>query len=86
LSLQNKAGHPVIGWTKGKASALEIWVDRGDGNHFVLLTVSTSPNTTDNTPLPAPGTSALWKYKAIYRIRDEPVGQWSDVVSVTVGG
>jgi len=86
LSIQSQAGHPVIGWTKGKATALEIWIDRNDGNGFVLLTISTAPNTTDNSPLPAPGTSALWKYKAIFRLRDEPVGQWSDGVSVTVGG
>ncbi|MFZ4700565.1 MAG: hypothetical protein ACOYMG_11005 [Candidatus Methylumidiphilus sp.] len=27
----------------------------------------------------------IWNYKAIYRLHDEQVGQWSDVVSVTVG-
>jgi len=86
LGTQNKAGHPIITWTKGKASALEIWVDRNDGNGFVLLTISTQPNTADNAPLPAPGTSAVWKYKAIYRYHDEQVGQWSDVISITVGG
>jgi len=36
-------------------------------------------------PVTAPGTSAVWNYKAIYRFHDEQVGQWSDVVSVTVG-
>jgi hypothetical protein len=85
-AIQTLGGHPVIAWTKGKATALEIWVDRNDGNGFVLLTISTSPPTTDNSPLPAPGASAVWKYKAIYRQRDDQVGQWSDVVSVTVGG
>ena len=84
LSIQNKAGHPIIVWTKGQAAALEIWVDRGDGNNFVFLTINTEPNTTDTTPLPA--TSAAWKYKAIYRLHDEQVGQWSDVISVTVSG
>jgi hypothetical protein len=82
LSIQNQAGHPIIAWTKGKAAALEIWVDRGDGNNFVFLTINTEPNTTDTTPLPS--TSAVWKYKAIYRLHDEQVGQWSDMISVTV--
>jgi hypothetical protein len=82
LNIQSQAGHPIIAWTKGKAAALEIWVDRGDGSNFVFLTINTEPNTTDTTPLPS--TSAVWKYKAIYRLHDEQVGQWSDVISVTV--
>ena len=86
LTIQNQAGHPIIVWTKGQASSIEIWVDRSDNNNFVLLTINTEPNTTDNSPLPAAGTSALWKYKAIYRLHDELVGQWSDVISVSVGG
>ncbi len=83
LSVQNKAGHPIIVWTKGSAAALEIWVDRGDGNGFNFLTINTEPNTYDNYALPS--SSALWKYKAIYRLHDEQVGQWSDVLSITVG-
>ena len=86
LTIQNQAGHPIIVWTKGQASAIEIWVDRGDGHDFVLLTINTEPNTTDSSPLPAADASALWKYKAIYRLHDEQVGQWSDVISVSVGG
>ena len=83
LTAQNKAGHPIIAWTKGAAAAIEIWVDRGDGAGFSFLTINTEPNTNDTQPLPA--TSAIWKYKAIYRLHDEQVGQWSDVLSVTVG-
>ncbi len=44
------------------------------------------PDYPDTAPLPAPGQIALWKYKAIYRLNDEQVGQWSDVVSVPVAG
>ena len=86
LSVQITAGHPLILWTKGKASGIEIWVDRNDGNGFVLLAVNNEPNTIDTAPLPASGVSATWKYKAIYRLHDEPVGQWSDVISIFVGG
>ena len=63
LTAQNKAGHPIIAWTKGAAAAIEIWVDRGDGAGFTFLTINTEPNTNDSQPLPA--TSAVWKYKAI---------------------
>jgi hypothetical protein len=86
LSIQLQAGHPIILWTKGKAAALEIWVERGVDSPFTRLTINTEPNTTDTWPLPAPGTSAMWKYKAIYLLHDEQVGQWSDVLSVSVGG
>jgi hypothetical protein len=29
---------------------------------------------------------ALWKYKSIYRVSDEQVGQWSDIASISVAG
>lgn len=86
LSSQYQVGHPVIVWTKANASALEIWVDRNDGNGFVLLNIHTEPNTTDTAPLPVPGNTAIWKYKALYRLHDEQVGHWSDVINVIVGG
>lgn len=86
LSSQIKAGHPVIVWVKGKAGVLEIWVDRSDGKDFVFLNIHTEPNTTDTAPLPLAGTSAIWKYKAIYRLHDEQVGHWSDVMAVTISG
>ena len=86
LSILMQAGHPTVAWAKGKVSALELWVDRNDGNGFVFLTINTEPNTADSAPLPPPGTSVLWKYKAIYRYHDEQVGEWSDVISIVVGG
>ena len=74
-----------MGWTKQGMDSLEIWVDRGNGA-FVFLTIDTVPDYLDTFALPAPGTSALWKYKAIYRFNDEQVGQWSDVASISVMG
>ena len=82
LDIGIKAGHPVIQWPKGDADAIEIWADRGDG--FSLAAIPTSADYTDTNAKPATG--AVWKYKAIYRLRDAQVGQWSGVVSVAVGG
>ena len=84
LKLELSAGHPNVKWTKGGFDALEIWVDRGTG--FAYLAIDTVPDYLDTAPLPAPGASALWKYKAIYRLNDQQVGQWSDVVSLAVNG
>lgn len=78
------AGHPVIKWPKGDADAIEIWADRGDGQGFRLATITSSVDYTDTSARPASG--AVWKYKAIYRLRDTQVGQWSGEVSVAVGG
>ncbi len=84
LDIGIKAGHPVIKWPKGDADAIEIWADRDDGQGFSLAAIPTSADYIDISPKPATG--AVWKYRAIYRLRDAQVGQWSGVVSVAVGG
>ena len=58
-------------------------MDRGTGA-FGFLAFDTIPDYLDTAALPAPGLSAVWKYKAIYRLGDEQVGQWSDVASISV--
>ncbi|MBI3853039.1 MAG: hypothetical protein HY298_22545 [Verrucomicrobia bacterium] len=60
-------------------------MDRGDGV-FACLAIDTVPDYLDTAALPAAGTSAVWKYKAIYRLNNEQVGQWSDVTSICVIG
>jgi hypothetical protein len=85
LELTLQAGHPNVGWVKSGMDSLEIWVDRGTGA-FAFLTIDTVPDYLDTSGLPAAGVSAVWKYKAIYRLNDEPVGQWSDVATIGVMG
>ncbi len=60
----------------------EIQVDRGTG--YQVLTFDTTPGYTDTQAFPANPTQ--WKYRAIYRVEDEQVGQWSEEVSLIVGG
>lgn len=69
-----------VQWTKGKADALHIETDKGNGWQF--LAVDTIPHYTDPTPFTGPAT---WKYRAIYLINDETVGEWSDTMNITVG-
>jgi hypothetical protein len=64
IKLELSAGHPNVKRVNGGFDSLEIMVDRGDGT-FVFLTIDTIPDYLDTAPLPAPGQSALWKYKAI---------------------
>ncbi len=70
------------GWVKF-LDQCEIQVDRADGKGWVILTFDTTPGYLDTTPFPA--TLTKWKYRAIYRIDDAQVGQWSAEASVTVG-
>lgn len=85
LGIRLQAGHPIIIWTKGDAAGIEIWVERGDGN-FAQLAINMEPYTTDTGALPPAGTSQVWRYRAIYLLHDAQVGQWSDIISLTVGG
>lgn len=80
-----QGGTPEIIWKKQKMDAIEIYKST-DGQQFVFLAIDTYPNYTDTQSLPEQNTSAIWYYKAIYRYHDTVVGQWSDVVKVTVTG
>jgi hypothetical protein len=75
-----------VGWDWGGFAnfldQLELEVDRGQG--FVLLAIDTTPGYTDSQPFPA--APVKWTYRAIYRLGDNRVGQWSKPVSITVGG
>lgn len=78
-------GHPELIWTKQGMDALEIHKQENDGD-WQFLELDMQPNYIDPATLPLIGKSAVWKYRAIYRQKDKRVGQWSDVVSVTVAG
>ena len=79
-------GKVAIDWGWGGNGAfldmIQIQVDRGQG--YADLTFDTTPKYTDTQAFPA--TLATWKYRAIYRVVDAPVGVWSAEVSVIVGG
>ena len=88
ISLEISGGQVLIRWGWQGFSAyldmVEILVDRNDGKGFVTLCQDTTPDYLDTTSIPT--TAVKWTYKAIYRVGDQRVGQWSDLVSITVGG
>ena len=79
LKLAMMGGQVEVQWMKSEADSLRIESDKGSG--WQLLAVDTMPHYTDTTPITGP---AVWKYRAMYQIADELVGQWSDVASITV--
>jgi|GEM_PF-4380811 len=72
-------GQVEVQWLKGDADAIRIESDKGTGWQF--LAVNSVPHYTDTTAITAPAT---WKYRAMYLVSDELVGQWSDVASIAV--
>jgi len=80
LKLVRKGRDIEVQWKKGGADSLHIETDKGAGWQF--LAVDSVPHYTDTTPVTA---AATWKYRAMYIVNDELVGQWSDVGSITVG-
>ncbi|MBL9143920.1 MAG: hypothetical protein JNM99_09590 [Verrucomicrobiaceae bacterium] len=86
LTLELSGGQVFVRWGwQGKSQfldLLEIQVDRGSG--YTLLTYDSTPNYLDTNTIPS--TAQKWTYKAIFRVSDSRVGQWSDEVSITVGG
>jgi hypothetical protein len=79
--------HVALGWDwQGCRTFLdlcEFQVNRNDGHGFGPLTSSVHPGCKDETPFPA--TPTVWQYRAIYHADGKRTGQWSQVVSVTVG-
>jgi hypothetical protein len=76
----------TVGWGwQGKSAFLdliELQVNRGNG--WQLLAYDTTPGYVDTEPIPVAPTK--WEYRAIYRVGDQRVGQWSAAASVIVGG
>jgi hypothetical protein len=58
-------------------TAIDHNFGRNDGKHWVPLASDTAPQ---------PSLLTKWKYRAIYRVGDQQVGQWSTEMSITVGG
>ena len=85
IAVELQTGRPNILWKKGKFDGIKIHVDRGSGK-FEFLAIDTHPNYLDMHPLPELGKAEIWKYMAIYMKKDEPIGDWSEVVQITVTG
>lgn len=80
-----KGGYPEIVWKKKGMDGIEIQKEDENGN-WQRLATDMSPNFIDPSPLPPKGTSVVWRYRVIYIQKDQHVGQWSEMVSITVTG
>ena len=76
-------GFVTVYWRKGGYDGIMIEKDTGDG--FKSFDKDMYPNYNDPTVIPRGNASAVWRYRAMYLYKDNRVGVWSDVVSITVG-
>ncbi len=84
LKIKINAGRPILTYVKGNFKGLIIHKDVGDG--YVYLGTALKSKFNDMSNLPDPGTSAIWKYKAIYVWDDKETGHWSDEITIVVKG
>jgi|ERR1035437_200290 hypothetical protein len=82
LTSRLDVGRPHLKWQRSIADATDIYADHNDGNGFVLAGRFVHFEYLDTMPLAAGKIADDFKYKAIYVIADEQVGQMSQVVTV----
>lgn len=79
------ANRPKIMWVKGRfVDSIDLYVDRQLNNNYEYLTNDSKPHYIDDYPMPPDAASVVYRYKGIYRIGDEQVGQFSDPITITV--
>ena len=79
------ANRPKIIWKKGPfADSIDLYVDRQLNGNYEYLANDSEPDYIDTYPMPVDAASVVYRYKGIYRINDEQVGQFSDPITITV--
>jgi hypothetical protein len=79
------ANRPKIIWQKGPfVDSIDLFVDRQLDDNYEYLTNDSEPDYIDTYPMPLDAASVVYRYKGIYRIGDEQVGQFSDPITITV--
>lgn len=79
-------GHPEIIWTKGLFHGVAIFVKRQNEGEFVFLDKDNNPNFIDMHPLPPSGRAEIWQYILIYLYKDQYMGDYSDIGTISVKG
>ncbi len=81
-----QGGKPELKWTKAGFEAVRIYFDTTGTGAWTLLAQASYSSYVDKSPLPASGQSIVRSYRIIYVHKDEEVGNYSNIVQVTVTG
>lgn len=84
LKIKMNADRPILTYVKKAYQGSVIYKDTGDG--YTYLGTAFKSKFEDNSDLPEPGKSAIWKYKAIFVWDGKETGHWSDEITIVVKG
>jgi hypothetical protein len=79
------SGQPEISCTKGVFQGFDVLLTR-PGQARKVIGFSNGRRFNVPEPLPAPGMAEVWKFEAQYRYQDQPFGQISQPLNLTVWG
>ena len=74
-----------IDFNKSVSHGVRIFTKRGNETEWTLLALDTEPPYVDTRPNLAPGPETRY-YRAQYILNDDPIGEWSEILVVTVPG
>lgn len=77
-------GKVRLSWTRGELDGINVYGRKQGEQAWVLLGRDNRPPFDDTRP--APATVEVREYRAVGVLKDEEVGQPSDIISVSVGG
>jgi len=84
LNIKLNAGRPHIKCSKGIADAIDLYVDRKNGEGFVFIARLLKADYIDKVNLPATTPILEWDYKAMFVIGNDNVGLMSSITSILV--
>lgn len=76
-------GIVVLSFQKAKSDGINIYAQRDNEAEFVFLARDTQTRYVDNRPLLVAGRPELRRYTAVYVVKDEEVGHFSDELVVS---
>jgi hypothetical protein len=82
LTIEVKNSYPILTWNRSRMHGVHIYVDKQDGNGFMMTEKRTSTSFTDTSPLPAGEVKASRTYKIRYILNDDEVGKFSEGILV----
>ena len=86
LTVEVAGGVVVIKFLKSGYNGIAIETQTGTDTTWHFLTNALFSPYQDTRPAAVPGAAEVRRYRAMFLKKNEPVGQWSDIVSVAVIG
>ena len=81
--IDQTSGRVIIYFTKANSDGVNIYSQRENDTDWVLLIRATTSPYIDNRPLLQIGKPELRRYTAVYMLKDQEIGQFSDDLVIT---